>query len=148
MRVDKSRIFIRISAIAGVLRDLWKSAEGKKMPERKHIRLEQVGDVSVITLVGSKWVDRGVIDEMGVELYSLVDQEGLKKILVNLDGVEYLASQALGKLIALQKKSDNSGGKVILCNIDPVVYEVLEITRLDKFFRIEKTERAALEVFS
>jgi len=40
-----------------------------------------------------------------------------------------------------------SGGKLILCNIDPQIHEVFEITKLDKFFKIMKEEQQALQAF-
>jgi anti-sigma B factor antagonist len=76
-----------------------------------------------------------------------VDEEGWRKILLNFGNVEYLSSAALGKLITLNKKLGQAGGKLILCNIDPQIHEVFEITKLDKFFKIMKEEQAALQAF-
>ena len=80
-------------------------------------------------------------------LFGLVDEEGWRKILLNFGNVEYLSSAALGKLITLNKKLQAVGGKLILCNIDPQIFEVFEITKLDKFFKIVKEEQAALQAF-
>ena len=52
-----------------------------------------------------------------------------------------------GKLIALHKKLQAVGGRLILCNIDAEIFEVFEITRLDKFFNIQKEEQTALQAF-
>lgn len=38
-------------------------------------------------------------------------------------------------------------GKLILCKIDPQIFEVFEITKLDKFFKIMKEEQTALQAF-
>jgi len=72
---------------------------------------------------------------------------GLAHILLNFSNVEYLSSAALGKLITLNKKLGQAGGKLILCNISPEILEVFEITKLDKFFKIRKEEQAALQEF-
>ena len=77
----------------------------------------------------------------------LVETEGLRKLLLNFGNVEYLSSAALGKLITLNKKLQQVGGKLILCNIDPQIHEVFEITKLDKFFNIQKEEQTALQAF-
>ena len=74
-------------------------------------------------------------------------REGLRKLLLNFGNVEYLSSAALGKLITLNKKLQAVGGRLILCNIDPQIYEVFEITKLDKFFNIQKEEQTALQAF-
>jgi anti-sigma B factor antagonist len=38
-------------------------------------------------------------------------------------------------------------GKLVLCNIDPQIYEVFEITKLNRLFNIQKDEQAALQAF-
>ena len=76
-----------------------------------------------------------------------MDEAGRRKILLNFGNVEYLSSAALGKLITLNKKLQAAGGRLILCNIDPQIYEVFEITKLNKLFNIQKEEQAALQAF-
>ena len=76
-----------------------------------------------------------------------MDEVGRRKLLLNFNNVEYLSSAALGKLITLNKKLQAAGGRLILCNIDPQIYEVFEITKLDRFFNIQKEEQAALQAF-
>jgi anti-sigma B factor antagonist len=41
----------------------------------------------------------------------------------------------------------SAGGRLVLCNIDPQIREVFEITRLDKLFVIKNDEQEALQVF-
>ena len=114
---------------------------------RRHLRVEDIDGVAVVSFVDTKIVTEENIQEVGDQLYSLVEDDGHKKILLNFGNVEFLSSAALGKLIALHKKLQAVGGRLILCNIDPEIYEVFEITRLDKFFNIQKEEQAALQAF-
>ena len=116
-------------------------------PRRRRLEVEDIGDVTVINFVDKKILDEQNIQIIGEQLFSLVDEEGWRKILLNFGNVEYLSSAALGKLITLNKKLQQAGGKLILCNIDPQIYEVFEITKLDKFFKIMKEEQAALQAF-
>ena len=116
-------------------------------PRRRRLEVEDIGDVTVV-----KFVDRRILDEqniqiIGEQLFSLVDQDGRRKLLLNFGNVEYLSSAALGKLITLNKKVQAAGGKLVLCNIDPNIYEVFEITKLNKLFNIQKEEQAALQAF-
>jgi len=76
-----------------------------------------------------------------------VDEMGRRKILLNFGNVEYLSSAALAKLITLNKKLQQVGGRLSLCNIDPQIYEVFEITKLNKLFNIQTDEQAALQAF-
>jgi len=114
---------------------------------RRRLEVEHIGDVTVVNFVDRKILDEQNIQIIGEQLFSLVDEEGWRKILLNFSNVEYLSSAALGKLITLNKKLTQAGGKLILCNIDAQIYEVFEITKLDKFFKIMKEEQAALQAF-
>jgi anti-sigma B factor antagonist len=116
-------------------------------PRRRRLEVEDIGDVTVINFVDKKILDEQNIQIIGEQLFGLVDQEGRRKLLLNFGNVEYLSSAALGKLITLNKKLQGAGGRLILCNIDPQIYEVFEITKLDKFFNIQKEEQAALQSF-
>jgi anti-sigma B factor antagonist len=116
-------------------------------PRRRRLEVEQIGDVTVVNFVDRKILDEQNIQVIGDQLFGLVDQDGLRKLLLNFGNVEYLSSAALGKLITLNKKLQGVGGRLVLCNIDPQIYEVFEITRLDKFFNIQKEEQAALQAF-
>jgi len=116
---------------------------------RRRLEVEHIGDVTVVNFVDRKILDEQNIQIIGEQLFSLVDEEGCRKILLNFGNVEYLSSAALGKLITLNKKLQqaNPPGKLILCNIDPQIHEVFEITKLDKFFKIMKEEQDALQKF-
>jgi len=114
---------------------------------RRRLEVEDIGDVTVVNFVDRKILDEQNIQTIGDQLFQLVDQEGRRKLLLNFGNVEYLSSAALGKLITLNKKLQAVGGRLILCNIDPQIYEVFEITKLDKFFNIQKEEQAALQSF-
>lgn len=116
-------------------------------PRRKRLEVEDVGDVTVVNFTDRKILDEQNIQLIGEQLFSLVDESGRKKVLLNFGNVEYLSSAALGKLITLNKKLQAAGGRLILCNIDPQIYEVFEITKLNKLFNIQKEEQAALQAF-
>lgn len=116
-------------------------------PRRRRLEVENIGDVTVVNFVDRKILDEQNIQIIGEQLFSLVDEEGSRKLLLNFGNVEYLSSAALGKLITLNKKLLNAKGKLILCNIDSQIHEVFEITKLDKFFKIIKDEQTALQAF-
>ena len=116
-------------------------------PRRRRLEVEHIGDVTVVNFVDRKILDEQNIQVIGEQLFGLVDQEHVKKMLLNFGNVEYLSSAALGKLITLNKKVAAAGGRLVLCNIDPQIYEVFEITKLNKLFNIQKEEQAALQAF-
>ena len=112
----------------------------------RRLEVEDIGDVTVVNFIDEK-IEEQNIQAIGEELFHLVDELGRRNILLNLDNVEYLSSAALGKFITLNKKVQAAGGKLVLCNIDPQIREVFEITKLDKLFLICGDEQEALQKF-
>ena len=90
-------------------------------------------------------LDGESIQILGEQLFDLVDNQGNRKLLLDFEKVVFVSSAALGKFITLNKKVNAAGGRLILCNIDPQIYEVFEITKLNKLFNIQKEEQAALQ---
>jgi anti-sigma B factor antagonist len=114
---------------------------------RRHLRLETIDGVTVVSFVDTKIVTEENIQEVGDQLYSLVEKEGHKKLLLNFGNVQYLSSAALGKLINLKKKVGVVKGALKLCCIHPDLLEVFRITRLDQVFEIYDEEQEALDKF-
>lgn len=106
-----------------------------------------VADVSIVNFVDRKILDEANIQELGRELFHLVEEEQRKKLLLNFSNVEFLSSAALGKLITLDKKVKKVGGQLKLSNIRPEIYEVFAITRLNRLFDIKDDESDALAAF-
>lgn len=116
-------------------------------PKRQRLEVEDIGEVTVVNFTDKKILDEQNIQTIGEQLFRLVDELGRTKLLLNFGNVEYLSSAALGKLITLNRKVKNVSGQLILCNISPQIYEVFEITKLNKVFNIQKEEQSALQAF-
>ena len=52
-------------------------------PKRRRLELEQIGDVTVVSFVDKKILDEQSIQTIGDQLFSLVDEAGRKKILLD-----------------------------------------------------------------
>ena len=117
------------------------------MAEYRRLEVSEVGDVTVVRFRDQKILDDLNIQELGQELFRLVEVENNKKLLLNFSVVEFLSSAALGKLITLDKKVKATNGQLKLCRIQPEIYEVFAITKLNRLFDIEETEADALAAF-
>jgi anti-sigma B factor antagonist len=117
------------------------------MAENGRLEVSEVGGVTVVRFVDRKILDEANIQELGKEMFALVEEDNRKSLLLNFQNVEFLSSAALGKLITLDKKVKSHGGKLKLCNIRPEIYEVFAITKLNKLFDIREDEAAGLDSF-
>jgi anti-sigma B factor antagonist len=118
------------------------------MATHRRIDVSKTGDVSVVKFQDRKILDEASIQELGLELFALVEQENRKSILLNFTGVEFLSSAALGKLITLDRKVKAHKGRLKLSNIRPEILEVFQITKLNKVFDIRTEEAEAIAAFA
>lgn len=112
----------------------------------QRIEVSESTDVSVIRFKDQKIIDPQSIQELGQELFDLIEQENRKKLVLNFSNFEFLSSAALGKLITFEKKTKKQGAELILTNISPEIFQVFTITNLDKLFQIKDSEADALAV--
>jgi len=117
------------------------------MPEFRRLHVTEVGDVTVVRFRDNKIIEDINIQELGQELFQLVDAQNRKKLLLNFSSVDFLSSAALGKLITLDKKVKAGGGLLKLSNIRPEIYEVFAITKLNRLFDIKDDQVDALAAF-
>ena len=117
------------------------------MSNHQRIDVSKVGDVTVVRFRDKKILDEAGIQQFGAELFSLVEQDNRKSILLNFDGVEFLSSAALGKLITLDRKVKSHKGRLKMCGIRPEVYDVFLVTKLNKVFDIRSEEAEAISAF-
>jgi anti-sigma B factor antagonist len=117
------------------------------MADYRRINVSKTGDVTLVRFQDKKILDESMIEEFGSELFSLVDLDNRKAILLNFHGVEFLGSAALGKLITLDRKVKTAKGRLKLSNICPEILEVFEVTKLSRVFDIRPEEAEAIAAF-
>lgn len=117
------------------------------MSRPRRLETTVVGDVTVVRFVDRRILDEANIQEIGQELFQLVERDGCRRLLLNFGDVDFLSSAALGKLITLDKKVKATNGRLKLCGLRPELFEVFAITRLNKLFEIEEDEKQSLAAF-
>jgi anti-sigma B factor antagonist len=111
------------------------------------ILLTEVGSVTVVQFKDKKIIDPSVIDELGEELFSLVDRDQRKSLVLNFANVEFLSSATINNLIKLDRKCRAIKGTVRLSNLRRDIHEVIKVLRLDKLFSIHAEEVEAVAAF-
>ena len=117
------------------------------MSGHRRLALSEVGEITVVRFMDRQILDETNIQEIGQELFQLVDEEGRNQLLLNFCDVQFLSSSALGKLITLHRKLKACGGSLRMSNIRQEIYDVLAITKLNKLFSIHDDEAEALAAF-
>jgi stage II sporulation protein AA (anti-sigma F factor antagonist) len=68
---------------------------------------------------------------------------GALNLVLNLAAADYISSAGLRLLVATHKKLSGQSGKLVLCELQPGVREVIEISGLLDWFMIAATEAEA-----
>jgi anti-anti-sigma factor len=92
-------------------------------------------------------LDDDGVEQLGADLSRLVDEQGCRKMVLNLgpQEMECLYSLLLAKLIYLQRRLEANGGGLALAQVTPYVHELFEVTGLLKFFRFFPDQAAAVQ---
>lgn len=117
------------------------------MTAQRRIEVSKTGDVTVVRFIDKKVLDEESIQELGKELFELVEVQNRRQMLLNFSNVEFISSATLGKLIVLDRKVKTAKGRLRMCHIRPEILEVFRITKLDKVFDIRDEESEALAAF-
>lgn len=108
---------------------------------------QKSGDVLVAGFTETKILDEAKIQQVSEELNSISDLVEHNKLLLNFNGVKFMSSSVLGRLVQLNKKCKADKTDLKMCNISPEIMEVFKITRLNKVFDIHADEAAAMAAF-
>ena len=104
-------------------------------------------DVSVVRLVDDRIMDLGRINQLGEELFGAVDKQTGKLVLINFENVKFLSSNAISKLVVLEKRVRSAGKKLKLSNLRPEVQEIFNITNLNQRFDLCDDQDEVLKSF-
>ena len=108
---------------------------------------QELDDVLVVSFTDAKILDEARIQQIGKELMDLAATAANKKMVLDFQGVQFMSSAMIGKLVLLNKKSKADQIQLRLCQISPNVLEVFKITRLNKVFTIESDLQSAVKSF-
>jgi anti-sigma B factor antagonist len=74
-------------------------------------------------------------------------EEGNRCLVIDLVNVTHMNSNAIGVLVGCHSSYANREGRLVLCNLEVRVQNVLVITRLSLVFDVYKSEREAVSSF-
>jgi anti-anti-sigma factor len=106
--------------------------------------VEQVDSVTVVRFAQVAILEDEVVALVREQLFDLVEREGRRLFVLNFGKVTGLASRMLGQLVALHKRLQEVGGKMVLCEVSPFLYEFFETAHLPGLLCIRGGEAEAL----
>jgi len=103
----------------------------------------QIGaDAYVVSVAGE--LDIATASRFAEE-FERTAQRNARRVIVDLVGLTFIDSVALGVLTEEARRLRASGGTCVVVSQDPRILRVFEITGLDRIFRIERSLAEAVE---
>ena len=97
-------------------------------------------------LVAEFWdcfrLDPAPVQDLRAAYEAHLKNRGRADVVVDLSGVGFAGSAALGNFVAIHRQTKQHRGHLVLCNVDPTVREVLRASKLDALFEFAD-DRAA-----
>lgn len=115
--------------------------------ETSRLRIKKINDVTQVEFIDRNILDEANIQLIGEEITHIIESAPKPKLLISFTNVDHLSSAALGTLITINNRVRNAQGQLRLSDIDPQIYEVFVITKLNKLFEIHETAAEALKSF-
>ncbi len=97
--------------------------------------------VTVVTLVGR--LDELATTDVEVAFAALAEA-GPERVVVDMEGVEYISSSGLRVLLMLLRAMEKKGGQLTLCSLSPFVAEVFDVSNFARLFDVRPDLRDAL----
>lgn len=98
------------------------------------ISISNVNDTTVVRLAGR--FDFNEHRGFKAAYEPLLQQDGVRRIEIELSGIEYLDSSALGMLMLMRERTQAAGKTVVLSKPSETVAQILDIANFGKLFTI------------
>jgi anti-sigma B factor antagonist len=98
------------------------------------IQVESRGAIRIVRIKGK--LTSECSSELQREFHSLLTQEGVREVIVDLKEVPFIDSSGVGEILRLFKRVRSMEGKVVLMNPNRKLRDLFLMYRFDRFMEI------------
>lgn len=106
-----------------------------------HLQINEVAGYKIVAIEGR--LDTTTYADLEKTLTNLFD-EGCHKMILDCSAMDYVSSSGLRVFLMILKKIKAADGSLILCSLQPAIYNVFEISGFLSIFNIKDTLDQAL----
>jgi anti-anti-sigma factor len=111
------------------------------------LEVEPIGEVIVVRFTTRTILGNDAITAIGDHLSGLAESSDCRGLVLNLGHVESLSTAMVGRLVALQRRVEAAGGRLVLCGLGPFLLEIFKVLNLMNFTPVYRDEAEALGSF-
>jgi anti-sigma B factor antagonist len=113
----------------------------------QRLEIQEIGDVTVIRFRDPRVTNPLEIEELGRQLYHVLEFKNCSKLVIDFSPVEFLSSATIGKLISLNRKVKACKAALRLCNLRPEIQDIFRFCNIERMFDIREDQAAAIASF-
>jgi stage II sporulation protein AA (anti-sigma F factor antagonist) len=107
-----------------------------------HIELEHHRRTLIVRLKGE--LDHHTADTVKVKMEEAILRGDVNHVVLSMKDLSFMDSSGLGVILGRYKLITARGGKMVVCDVNPAVYRLFEMSGLFKILTIQENERLAL----
>ena len=111
------------------------------------LTFERTDGVLVITITGSL-VDRIAVQDVSDRVTDRLESIDKPKVVICFDHIKEVSSAILGAVLRIDKQIRLKNGRLSLSSMQPSVYAVFQLTRLDTILDIHESTEDAVKSFA
>jgi len=104
--------------------------------EQTRMKVEYGSEFTIVTFNDENILKEEQIRKLQESLGPVIEKNEDNQMVMNFANVRFMTSAMLGLLIRVHKRVTEHGGQLRLCNLEPGLRKVFEITQLTKIFDI------------
>ncbi len=113
----------------------------------QRLEIQKIGDVTVVRFLDTRITNPMEIEELGRQLYEVLEFKNGSKLVIDFSLVEFLSSATIGKLISLHRKVKHRKSALRLCCLRRELRDIFHFCNLERVFDIREDQAAALASF-
>ena len=99
-----------------------------------NIKINHEGEKAIVFLSGS--IDIPGAESLKKSLTQILENEEAKEVSIDFEGVNFIGSSGIGKLLLFYKNFTSKGGRVRIINLNKEITALFKAIKLDKLFNI------------
>lgn len=104
--------------------------------------MQQLQSVMIVRLSGE--LDHHSADMLRTKMEEVIESQSLMHIILSMKNLHFMDSSGLGVILGRYKQITARGGKMVVCDVNPSIYRLFEMSGLFKIVSIEENESHAL----
>jgi anti-anti-sigma factor len=102
------------------------------------------GKVQVLALLVPPHLDGTDVDKLHEAVLNAISTKAGERWVIDLSATAFMGSSMLGLMVNLRQRIRGSGGKVVLCGLNPKLLQVFRTCSLERLFSIRAARAEAV----